>query len=125
MHNTHKTKLVGVTFEGRQGILASLQRMNATPALKVVREPANIYDPNAVAYVLGQKTVGYMDKEFAALLAPVMDEQGLALKAQVTAITQDADTRTLGCNVELWAEDGFDVSSVNPRFIAATGMAVR
>lgn len=125
MRNTHKTKLVGVTFDGRQSLLASLQRMNATPNLRVVREPENSHDPNAIACFLGKKCLGYVDKPFAALLAPVMDEQNLVLKARVTAITQDAGKPTLGCNVELWAEDGFDVSSVNPRFIAATGMAVR
>lgn len=82
MPETMEVGVVGVTFEGRQGVLAELweaQEAGASLAGRLVREPENHYDPNAIAVVLGTTDgmgepgwtltrVGYIPKALAAQL---------------------------------------------------------
>lgn len=80
------TKVVGVTFEGRQYALQALERLGAEQkeqvTLSLRREPENEYDPNAIAidvtYFDGTflttvtKPLGYIKKELAESLADDM-----------------------------------------------------
>ena len=61
------TKIVGVTFEGRQDLIAGLQ---AGAELELVRQPANPFDPNAVAVHFGRLQLGFLRKQIAARIAP-------------------------------------------------------
>lgn len=68
----------GVTFEGRQDVLA---RMLGNEPIKIVPEPDNAYDPNALAVYVSISgeivQVGYVPKERAAELAPLIDGESL------------------------------------------------
>lgn len=56
---------------------------------RLVREPANAYDPNAIRVNLQNgETLGYLTKEFAAVLARQMDAGGDA-DAQISKIVRD------------------------------------
>jgi single-stranded-DNA-specific exonuclease len=77
------TKVVGVSFEGRQDIVAGLQT-GATLTLE--RQPANQYDPNAVAVFYGTLQLGYIKKEHAVHLAPKLDA-GIAYRSHITSLT--------------------------------------
>jgi hypothetical protein len=72
-----KTKVVGVTFEGRQGTIATINEM--VDRLIAIREPENPYDENAIAVYVEKmngerKSVGYINRGLAAQLAPEIDE---------------------------------------------------
>src|SRR5579872_3550798 len=56
------TKVVGVTFEGRQDIAAGLE---AGAALELRRDGANLYDPNAIAVYSGALQIGYLKRDLA------------------------------------------------------------
>ncbi len=78
------TKVVGVTFENRQSVLASLE---AGVELSLVRRPSNEYDPNAIAVELKDGTqLGFLNRHLARRIAPVMDE-GIEYDAAVSAVT--------------------------------------
>lgn len=79
-------KVAGVTFEGRQAVIATLQ---AGDWYRVVPEPDNPYDPNALAVYAatadGVKHIGYIPKDYARLLAPLMG--GEEFTGQIADIT--------------------------------------
>ena len=61
---TFVTKVVGVTFEGRQAVVSSL---SAGQELVVVREPHNPVDANAIAlFTLSGPQVGFLRRQIAA-----------------------------------------------------------
>jgi monoamine oxidase len=58
-------------------------------SVRLVREPNNAYDPNAVQVNLQTgETLGYLTKELAAALADQMDA-GICVQAQVSRIVRD------------------------------------
>ncbi|HEY5901539.1 MAG TPA: HIRAN domain-containing protein, partial [Anaerolineales bacterium] len=68
-------KVAGVTFEGRQ---EHLRRLRGHEPVRIVPEPENSYDPNALAVhiALDDQTVvhvGYVPRELAAEIAPLLD----------------------------------------------------
>jgi len=68
--------VVGVTFEGRQGILANLcamQKESTELTGRLKRESDNRYDSNAVAVEVEGKQIGYVPKALAAKLAVHID----------------------------------------------------
>lgn len=75
-------KVVGVTFknedtgEKRGQIIRELAANKKPEEIKVtlVREPENAYDANAIKVLADGKQIGYIGKEFAAIIAPQMDE---------------------------------------------------
>lgn len=78
------TKVVGVTFENRQDVLSSLE---VGTELKLVRQPQNEYDVNAIAVTLYDGTqIGFLNKHLAKALAPVIDA-GTGYDAAVSALT--------------------------------------
>lgn len=76
----HHAKVRGVTFEGRQRILATLSRMpDERISLRMQHEKDNVYDENAMkiyAIVDGsyRACVGYLRKETALYVAPQIDQ---------------------------------------------------
>lgn len=100
------TKVVGVTFEGRQEIVRTLI---AGDLLHLAREPANPVDPYAVRVLTpaGRK-VGYLSARVAARLAPSMDA-GTRYTATVSQVTggptaEDAG-RSYGVNIFVRREE--------------------
>jgi len=77
------TKIVGVSFEGRQDILAGLR---GDEELRLERQPDNPHDSNAIAVFRGALQIGFLRKEIAKELAPRMD-RGVRYRARATAVT--------------------------------------
>lgn len=92
------TKLAGVTFEGRQEVVARLAP--GTP-LRLERQPSNPYDPCACALLdpAGDQ-VGFFNRTLAAALAPVLDA-GVEYDVEVTDVTGGAEGASLGVNVRV------------------------
>lgn len=97
------TKLVGVTHEGRQDLVAGLEEGQP---LVVAREPDNPADPSAVAVRLTDgRQVGYLRRQIAAALAPLMDV-GASYEAHVLQVTGGTPERpSRGANVEVARTD--------------------
>ena len=91
------TKVVGVTFEGRQDLIAGLQ---PGEALGLVREPHNPHDPNAIGVHYGTLKIGFVRKEIARRIAPHFDAGG-RYTAEVRHVT-GGGTRSVGVNI--WVE---------------------
>jgi single-stranded-DNA-specific exonuclease len=88
------TKIVGVTFEGRQDLIAGLQ---PGAELDLVRQPENAFDANAVAVHFGRLQLGFVRKPIAARIAPNIDA-GERYRAEVRHIT-GGGTRSVGVNI--------------------------
>ncbi|MDQ6926780.1 MAG: DEAD/DEAH box helicase, partial [Candidatus Eremiobacteraeota bacterium] len=88
------TKVVGVSFEGRQDVVAGL-----TPgaALELRRHADNPHDPNAIGVWHGALQLGFLKRPIAARVAPNMDG-GERYTAEVTAVT-GGGARSTGINV--------------------------
>lgn len=67
-------KVAGVTYDGRQHIIADL---SGDEPCRLIAEPDNKYDPNAigvwVATSEGKAHIGYVPRELAAQIAPHLD----------------------------------------------------
>ncbi len=69
-----RTKVVGVTFEGRQEVVAKL-KMGEQIVLR--REPSNPYDTNAIRVErLDEEQIGFLNRHLAQELAPRFDTHG-------------------------------------------------
>jgi hypothetical protein len=74
-------KVVGVTFtnegtgEKRSDIIRELMEKNpADIKVQLVREPENKYDMNAIKVLADNRQIGYIGKEYATIIAPLLDE---------------------------------------------------
>ncbi|MDZ4655540.1 MAG: single-stranded-DNA-specific exonuclease RecJ [Coriobacteriia bacterium] len=90
------TKLVGVTFEGRQDVVS---RLTPGSPLRLERQPDNEYDANACALfdAFGDQ-VGFFNRRLAAAFAPFVDA-GIDYDVTVTEITGGCDGESYGVNV--------------------------
>jgi single-stranded-DNA-specific exonuclease len=88
------TKLAGVTFEGRQDLVAGLE---PGVELALIRDPANRFDPNAVGVYLGTLHVGFIKRGIAARIAPNIDA-GERYRAEVRHVTGGGE-RSTGVNI--------------------------
>jgi single-stranded-DNA-specific exonuclease len=80
-----ETRVVGVTFENRQAVVALLTEREQ---VFLIREPDNAFDFNAVKCVRwDHQQFGYLDRELAKILAPRMDRNGRFIKATVSILT--------------------------------------
>jgi single-stranded-DNA-specific exonuclease len=80
-----ETRVVGVTFENRQAVVALLTEREQ---VFLIREPENAFDSNAVKVVRwDHKQIGYLDRYLARNLAPRMDRFGRPIKAIVSSLT--------------------------------------
>lgn len=111
--NTYFSKLVGVTFqnangESRQQIIRSLSKsglLDAGAILQVVREPNNVYDPNAVAiYTPDGQQLGYLNRKDAAYVTQALDAGD---KCQVISngITGGINGNVYGVNITIKVEE--------------------
>jgi single-stranded-DNA-specific exonuclease len=91
------TKAVGVTFGGRQAVLATLAPGDR---VRLRREPANPHDPHAVEVVtVDDRPVGYLNARLAGRLAPLMDA-GVRYVATATGLTGGGEPgHALGVNL--------------------------
>ncbi len=100
--------VVGVTFEGRQDILAELYSIqedgtNLTGRLK--REMENRYDSNAVAVEVEARQIGYIPKALAAKLAAHIDAGESIDVVGVRIIKGEKDDRTVyGVRIDIEME---------------------
>lgn len=92
--NEFFTKVVGVSFEGRQDRVAGLAPGDA---LQLVREPDNAFDPSAVAVRFGTLALGFIRREIAKHLAPNIDG-GDRYMATVASVTGGGE-RHVGVNI--------------------------
>ena len=88
------TKIVGVSFEGRQNMVAGLK---PGQELELRRQPDNPVDPNAVAAWFGTFHIGFLRKEIARHVAPVMDS-GVMYRARIEHVTGGGN-KNYGINV--------------------------
>ena len=93
------TKLAGVSFEGRQDMIAGLRPGHA---LDLRREPDNEFDPNAIGAWYGSFKLGFIKKEIARRLAPNIDA-GERYTAEVTALT-GGGAKAFGINIYVTRE---------------------
>lgn len=116
--NAFFTKIVGVSFEGRQDLVAGLQEGFD---LTLERQASNAYDPNAIAVRYGALQVGFLKKEIAKHLAPTMDA-GTRYTARIENIT-GGGTRSWGVNIYVQREAGLSATKTAQR-AAADALAV-
>lgn len=104
-NKTLYTKVAGVTFEGRQNLIAQL---TGGEPCRLQPEPTNKYDPNAIAVMVAAKGevwhIGFVPKELAAQIAPHLE--GEALMVRISEITggfetSDGDTAALGVRLRI------------------------
>jgi single-stranded-DNA-specific exonuclease len=92
------TKLAGVSFEGRQDVVT---RLEPGTVLRLVRQPDNEYDTNAVAVMAPTgEQVGFLNRRLAAVLAPALDA-GAEWEVSVTDVTGTEEAGSRGVNVLL------------------------
>lgn len=90
------TSVVGVSFvdgypDNLLRIDATMRSVSVEPEVKLVRNPANKYDPNAIeVHVDGIGMVGHLTRPIAARLAPALDA-GDTFYAHVEAVLIDPD----------------------------------
>ena len=104
--DSFNTKVVGVSFEGRQEFLNDLA---VGAKLKIVRQKDNEYDANAIAVTKEDGAqIGFLNRYLAAQLAPAIDG-GQEYEAEVTAITgaQEQESlleeqKNLGVNIRIF-----------------------
>jgi single-stranded-DNA-specific exonuclease len=64
------TKVVGVTFDGRQDVIGGL---TDDSDIELRRDSGNAFDPNAIGVYYGALHLGYLRREIAQRIAPNMD----------------------------------------------------
>lgn len=96
----YNSKLVGVTFEGRQAVISTLK---GDEPLRVRREADNEYDPNAVAVdvKVGEELlpIGYIAKDKNLEIAKSLDA-GIPVEIRLASLT-GGDGKSFGVNIEL------------------------
>ena len=92
------TRVVGVTFEGRQEVVACLKQEDR---IWLDREPTNPYDRNAISVCRENgEQIGYLNRHLAASLNPLFKAYGYPVKGRVTLLTGGGwDGYSLGCMI--------------------------
>ena len=79
------TRVVGVSFDNRQEVIARLQMGDR---IWLERELENPHDPNAIKVSRSNgDQIGYINRHLAASLAPFFDAYGYPVKGKVRFIT--------------------------------------
>jgi single-stranded-DNA-specific exonuclease len=91
------TKIVGVSFDGRQNVAAGL-----TPGheLELRRQADNPVDPNAIAVYYGNLQIGFLRKQIAKHVAPLIDG-GIRYTARIEHVTGGKDGKNYGVNIRV------------------------
>jgi len=92
------TRVVGVTFEGRQEVVA---RLNRGDRVWLDREPTNPYDRNAIKVCCENGSqIGFLNARLAASLNPLFKAYGYPVKGRVTLLTGgNYNGYSLGCMI--------------------------
>lgn len=100
-----QTSIVGSSFH--RGADVWIAKMAGGQQLRLVREPGNAYDKNAVAVYIFQQHLGYIPRGFAAEIALLIDAgfRAVAWKSQ--------DARFAGAGVIVVEWDKPDVESAD------------
>lgn len=72
----HVYPIVGTNF--RPGADEIVRGISTGDKLRLVREPTNAYDPNAIAVYYGEYHIGYIPKKQNAALRAYIDQRGEA-----------------------------------------------
>lgn len=101
----YRVRLTGCTFDNRQDYLRELKRKNlADTSVRLLREPQNPYDPNAISVLALDKLpakIGYFPRNIAAYFADKMD-RGIPLTANNLIITGGTNNKPLfGCSIDI------------------------
>jgi single-stranded-DNA-specific exonuclease len=89
-HNYHPgsricTRVVGVTFDGRQSVIA---RLSIGEEILLKREPTNPYDHNAIRVECQNGLqIGYLNRHLAATAAPFFDVHHQSVHGNVHCMT--------------------------------------
>ena len=67
-----------------------LSLMNAGDSLKLVREPKNRFDENAIALHYRDKKIGFVPAEKNEVLSKLMDSGSVSLKAEIIEVNEEA-----------------------------------
>ena len=79
------TRVAGVTFDGRQSVIA---RLSIGEDVLLKREPTNPYDPNAISVECQNGwQIGYLNRPLAAMLVPFFDNYQQIVHGNVHCIT--------------------------------------
>jgi single-stranded-DNA-specific exonuclease len=79
------TRVVGVTFNGRQEVIA---RLAICEDILLKREPTNPYDHNAISVERQNgQLIGYINRYLAATLAPFLDAHRTTVPASIQCLT--------------------------------------
>lgn len=89
------TKIAGVSFEGRQDVLAGLRE---GVELELRREPGNVHDANAIAVFYGNLQLGFIKRGIAAHIAAPIDA-GERYRARVASLTGGGAEKHRGVNI--------------------------
>ena len=94
------SKVAGVSKKNEDGekIQSILADLNDACDLKLVREPDNSYDTNAIKVYAHGDHIGYINADLAKDLAKKMDN-GIAVDASIDEITGGGDGFHYGCNI--------------------------
>jgi single-stranded-DNA-specific exonuclease len=96
--SSYFTKLVGVTFEGRQLVIRNLR---VGQVLYFVREPNNPFDSYAVNVKTADgQSVGFISKDYNQELARQLDS-GMRFSVHVSSITGGDVGMSYGVNIEV------------------------
>lgn len=120
MRTIHGIRVAGVTYENRQVHLAKIAECEpvTSVAVRLVPEPTNAYDPNAIAVHVACKGevlhCGYVPRELAKDIAPIME--GEHFDAAIEAVTggfelSDGSTAAYGLRLRVELPDA-EVGSV-------------
>ncbi len=107
------SKVAGVTYDGRQDILAKLR---GNEPCRIVPEPTNQYDPNALAVHVAiapgdVKHVGFIPRELAKEIAPYLEGEALMVRIfEITGgfETRDGEIAALGLRIAIEVPDASD-----------------
>ncbi|HEY9179113.1 MAG TPA: helicase-related protein, partial [Candidatus Baltobacteraceae bacterium] len=91
------TKIVGVSFEGRQDVVAGLKPGHE---LELTRQPDNPVDANAIAVHYGTLQIGFLRKQIAKHLAPLIDG-GILYTARIEHVTGGTQGKNFGVNIRV------------------------
>lgn len=94
--NEFYTKLVGVTFDNRQKIIAEIKEKDQ---VELIREVQNKYDHNAIGVYWQGQSVGYLNSRLAAALTNCLDKKEI-YEAYVSKITGQT-INSLGVNIQV------------------------
>lgn len=98
---TFYTKVAGVSFDDRQAILSQLK---APQRLTLQPEPENPHDVNALALLASEGKIGYLNRDLAAVLAPLI-RAGRRYAVDLTAVTGSGES-LYGANIKLtWMDE--------------------